>query len=104
MNRTLLHLGATLGLLAGPANADTFVLVHGAFQTSESWAPVAQGLQGFRAQGCRRQPAGRGNDAGTPGDVIMDDHVAAVTAAIDASGPDKVILVGHSFGGMVISR
>lgn len=104
MNRTLLYLGAAIGLLAGQANADTFVLVHGAFQTSESWAPVAQGLEAAGHKAVAINLPGRGEGAGSLGDVTMDDHVSAVTAAIDAAGPDKVILVGHSFGGMVISQ
>lgn len=44
-----------------------------------------------------------GREGSARGDVTMADHVAAVRAAIEAAGPEPVTLVGHSFGGMVIS-
>lgn len=39
-----------------------------------------------------------------PGGVNLDTHITDVLAAIDADAPDgDVILVGHSYGGMVIT-
>jgi pimeloyl-ACP methyl ester carboxylesterase len=87
---------------ATPAGADTFVLVHGAFQTSAAWADVATRLQAAGHTVVAVDLPGRDGDGRAPGEVTMADHVAAVIAAMDTV-PGKVTLVGHSFGGMVIS-
>ncbi len=84
-----------------PAIADTFVLVHGAFQDGSSWSAVTEALKAAGHTAVAVTLPGRG-DGRALGEVTMVDHVAAVTAAIDAVGA-PVVLVGHSFGGMVIS-
>jgi pimeloyl-ACP methyl ester carboxylesterase len=101
MFRTM-TLATALMLACGMAYADTFVLVHGAFQTGASWQGVAEGL---RAAGHGVEVVtlpGRDNDGRALGEVTMADHVAAVQAALDRA-EDPTYLVGHSFGGMVIS-
>ena len=71
----------------------TVVLVHGAFADGSSWSGVTpllqkQGLKVVSVQLPR---------------TSLNDDAAAVTRAIDAqSGP--VILVGHSYGGAVITQ
>jgi pimeloyl-ACP methyl ester carboxylesterase len=84
------------------AQADTFILVHGAFQTAESWAPIAAKLQDNGHTALTVNLPGRSGDGRALGEVTMDDHIAAVTTAIN-SVDGKVVLVGHSFGGMTIS-
>jgi pimeloyl-ACP methyl ester carboxylesterase len=80
----------------------TFLLVHGSWHDGDGWSQVRAHLG---AAGCpSRAPTLPGH---APGDdrarVTHDDYVAAVVAALDAvDGP--VVLVGHSFGGSVISR
>jgi pimeloyl-ACP methyl ester carboxylesterase len=71
----------------------TIVLVHGAFAESASWNPVIDSLAGaghpvIAAPNPLRSPAA---DAAAVGDLLR---------TID--GP--VVLVGHSYGGMVISN
>lgn len=70
----------------------TVVLVHGAFAGSSSWNQVAGDL---RAQG---YPV---IAAANPLRGVRSD--AASVAAIAASLPGPVVLVGHSYGGSVIS-
>ncbi|MFC4951220.1 alpha/beta fold hydrolase [Pseudonocardia sp. GCM10023141] len=76
------------------------VLVHGAWHTGSSWAPVVQAL------------AERGRDAvamdlpgDRPGSGLLD-HAAAVeesiAAAIPRDSPERVVLVGHSLGGLTV--
>jgi pimeloyl-ACP methyl ester carboxylesterase len=100
MKRTLTAL-ATI-LFTSAAQADTFVLVHGAFQTADRWAPVAAKLQEKGHTALTVNLPGRSGDGRALGEVTMDDYIAAVSSAIN--GVDgKVVLVGHSFGGMTIS-
>lgn len=90
-------------MLAGvPAFADTFVLVHGAFQTSAAWSDVATGLQAAGHTVVVVNLPGRDGDGRVMAEVTMADHAAAVITGMDGV-PGKVTLVGHSFGGMVIS-
>jgi pimeloyl-ACP methyl ester carboxylesterase len=99
--RAILALALPLGF-AQPASADGFVLVHGAFQAASSWEAVAERL---RAEGHRAVTVslpGRAGDGRAPGDVTLADHVAAVVSTMNGV-PGTVTLVGHSFGGMVIS-
>jgi pimeloyl-ACP methyl ester carboxylesterase len=69
------------------------VLVHGAWHGPWCWDGVVAALEG----------------RGLPATAVelpltgADDDVAAARVAIEAAGPDCVV-VGHSYGGMVISR
>jgi pimeloyl-ACP methyl ester carboxylesterase len=81
----------------------TFVLVHGAWQSAGTWdllAPLleAQGhkvispvLSGLGADQARLSP-----------DISLSLHIADVCSVV-CSCPDSVILVGHSYAGMIIS-
>lgn len=102
MKTFVFALATGFGLAALPAVADTFVLVHGAFQTSASWAAVADGLRAAGQTAVTVDLAGRPGDGRDLATVTLADDVDLVLAAIKAAkGP--VVLVGHSFGGMVIS-
>ena len=90
-----------LALACGPAIAQspatspkpTVVLVHGAFGDTEAWDKVIKLLQ---SQGIKVI------SASIPMTSLADD-VAATNRAIDrADGP--VVLVGHSWGGTVITQ
>lgn len=107
MNPKPLLLGALACALATPAAAETFVLVHGAFQTSAAWGRAADALTAAGETVVAVELPGRAGDVRSPKDITMADHVAAVADAVEkaaAADPDgKVTLVGHSFGGLVIS-
>ncbi|WP_051110822.1 alpha/beta hydrolase [Rhizobium sp. 2MFCol3.1] len=82
--------------LAGPAVADqkpTVVLVHGAFAESNSWNGVVKDLEadGYPVVGAANPLRSVKGDAA---------YVSSILAGI--KGP--VILVGHSYGGSVISN
>jgi pimeloyl-ACP methyl ester carboxylesterase len=84
-------------LLAGTAVAQqakpTIVLVHGAFADSSSWNGVVTHLQkdGYKAVAVANPLRGVSTDARSVSDVIES-----------IGGP--VVLVGHSYGGQVISN
>jgi pimeloyl-ACP methyl ester carboxylesterase len=71
----------------------TIVLVHGAFASPAGWDQVADALQkdGYQTA----SPA--------LGMVSVSDDVAAVRSTLDSIPGDK-ILVGHSYGGFVITN
>lgn len=102
-----LLLGAALCALTTPALAESFVLVHGAFQTAADWSAVAAELTEAGHTAVTVDLPGRGGDGLAPGAVTMADHVARVTDAVQAAAAadpaGTVVLVGHSFGGLVIS-
>jgi pimeloyl-ACP methyl ester carboxylesterase len=76
-----------------PPPKPTVVLVHGAWADGSSWAPVASMLQhdGYRVVVPANPLRGVASDA---------KYVAAVLATV----PGPIILVGHSYGGMVITN
>jgi len=78
---------------AGAADKPSVVLVHGAFADGSDWAKVIPLLQ---AKGVHvvsvQNPL-----------TSLEDDVAAAKRAIDAQ-PGKVVLVGHSWGGVVITE
>jgi len=82
--------GAAIARGAEPAN--TIVLVHGAFADSSSWDRVVPLLQA------------KGYNVVSVYDPMssLTDDVAATKRVIDAQ-PGPVLLVGHSYGGAVIT-
>src|SRR5579872_7116920 len=79
----------------------TFVLVHGAWLGANSWDPVAKQLRKHAAEVVQVELPAHGHDATPPAGVTLDGYAEAVVKAI---GPrERIILVGHSFGGIVIS-
>jgi pimeloyl-ACP methyl ester carboxylesterase len=94
MKRLLISLLFLLAPLASAQNAKpTVVLVHGAFAESSSWNGVVQRLiaDAYPVVAAANPLRGLKSDA---------DYVAGVVSAI--KGP--VVLVGHSYGGQVISN
>ncbi|OEO28511.1 alpha/beta hydrolase [Devosia insulae DS-56] len=86
-------LGGSAGALAEDAPKPTIVLVHGAFADSSGWNGVITQLNkdGYRTVATPNPLRGVANDA------------ASVTAVLKTIQGD-VVLVGHSYGGMVITQ
>lgn len=88
--------GAATPAFAVQADADappTVILVHGAFADGSSWNKVITTLHAWKLPAVAVQ---------NPLTSLADD-VAATRRAIDAA-PGKVVLVGHSWGGTVITE
>jgi pimeloyl-ACP methyl ester carboxylesterase len=88
-----LAIGLSFATGATAADKPSVVIVHGAFADGSDWAKVipllqAKGLNVVAVQ----NPL-----------TSLEDDVAAAKRAIDAQ-PGKVVLVGHSWGGSVITE
>ncbi len=79
---------------AAPAGAvKNIVLVHGAFADGSGWKPVAEILR----------KRGYNVSIAQPPETSLEDDVAATNRILDQlDGP--AVLVGHSYGGMIISE
>jgi pimeloyl-ACP methyl ester carboxylesterase len=79
----------------------TFVLVHGAWHSGEALAPVASLLHAAGHEALT--PTVRGNRQSDPKTIGLDEAIESVGCYLAERNLDDVILVGHSFGGMIIS-
>lgn len=80
------------------------VLVQGAWGSSASWTPVADLLRSMGHQVFVPSLTGLGERIHLfSGAINLDTHIADVAGLIEAEGLDDFDLVGHSYGGMVIT-
>lgn len=82
----------------------TIVLVHGAWQGAFAWAPVKTGLEQKGYTVVSVELPAHGNDQTSAAGLTLTSYRDKVIAAINAQTTGKVLLVGHSLGGMVISE
>jgi pimeloyl-ACP methyl ester carboxylesterase len=82
----------------------TFVLVPGACHGGWWFGPLAEDLRraGHRAHALTLTGLGERRHLLSAG-VNLDTHIADVLAALEYEQIDDAVLVGHSYGGMVIS-
>jgi pimeloyl-ACP methyl ester carboxylesterase len=81
----------------------TFVLVHGAWQSAGTWDLLAPLLEERGHRVIRPVLSGLGTDQiHLSPDITLQRHVEDVSVELSKS-PDRVILVGHSYAGMIIS-
>jgi pimeloyl-ACP methyl ester carboxylesterase len=84
---------------AAPACADSFVLVHGAWQGEWAWDAVTPLLEAEGHAVTAVALKGLGSRAGESSPEIgVEDHIADILAAIEGAAP-PVILVAFSYGG-----
>lgn len=81
-----------------------FVLVHGAWHGAWCWRRVVEGLwrAGHRAFAVSLTGVGERAHQLSP-DIKLATHVADVLAVIEAEELRDCVLVGHSYGGMVVT-
>ncbi|SDE11839.1 Pimeloyl-ACP methyl ester carboxylesterase [Dyadobacter soli] len=87
---------------AQPIQAKQYVLVHGAWQAPYAWESVKSGLESQGNKVVIVELPGHGNDQTPPEKITLDTYKEKVIAALSAMD-GKVILAGHSLGGMIIS-
>lgn len=82
----------------------TYVLVHGGWHGAFCWERVVPLLTAAGHTVATPTLAGLGERAAElhPG-IDLEVHVAEVAASIDPDGPRDVVLLGHSYGGMVVA-
>jgi pimeloyl-ACP methyl ester carboxylesterase len=79
------------------------VLVHGSWHGAWAWDRLVPLLRDRGLEVRAPDLPGRASDGRVPAEVSLEDHADAVIAAA-AELPPPIVLVGHSFGGAVISR
>jgi pimeloyl-ACP methyl ester carboxylesterase len=85
-----------------PAAAETFVIVHGAFQNAASWQQVSDALKSEGHTVVTVDLPGRNALGANAKAISISQYSDAVLAAINKSS-EPVTLIGHSFGGITIS-
>lgn len=111
--RTLLAgAGAAASLLAtgckpgtaNPTSQQTYVLVHGAWHGGWCWRDVRTILEAAGHKVFTPTLAGLGERAHLMSpDIGLETHIKDVTDLIEEGDLTDIILVGHSYGGMVIT-
>ncbi len=88
---------------AGPPDGPVVVLLHGFPQRNDSWDPVIEILtaQGFRCLAPNQRGYSPGARPRRRRDYRISELVADVGALIEASGAQRVHLVGHDWGAAV---
>ncbi|WP_435869778.1 alpha/beta fold hydrolase [Amycolatopsis methanolica] len=82
----------------------TYLLVHGAWHTGECWTRVTPLLEAAGHRVLAPTLTGDGDKAHLAGpEVGLDTHVADVAGLIREEDLADVVLVGHSYAGLVIS-
>jgi pimeloyl-ACP methyl ester carboxylesterase len=85
------------------SQAATYILVHGAFQTASAWDRVVPLLEDAGHTVIAVNLPGRADDVTSLADITLQDYVDAVAGVVEQQS-ESVILVGHSFGGIIISQ
>lgn len=85
-----------------PINAKTYVLVHGAWHGKWAWNKVSTELEKQGHKVIAIDLPGHGDDKTPMSQVTLDSYIAKITETLDQQS-EKVILVGHSMGGIPIS-
>ena len=82
----------------------TYVLVHGAWGGSYYFAPLVAALRQAGHEVFTPSLTGLGERAHLAhGGITLTDHINDVVGVIDCEQLSDIILVGHSYGGMVIT-
>ena len=81
----------------------TFILVHGAWQSNGTWDLLAPLLEEHGHRVIRPVLSGLGSDESrlSP-DITLRQHVEDVSVELSRA-TERVVLVGHSYAGMIIS-
>ena len=98
------HIDSTQGEnMKTETNKSTFVLIHSAWLGGWSWGYVAEHLKQAGHTVIAPDLPGHGQDKTPASEVTMDKYVKTITDILDQQS-EPVILVGHSFGGIVASQ
>ena len=86
------------------AQTKTYVLVHGAYGGGWTWRDVAAGLRTLGHAAWTPTLTGLGERAHLLSrQITVGTHIQDVAGLIEAEELNDVILVGHSYGGMVVT-
>jgi pimeloyl-ACP methyl ester carboxylesterase len=97
---------ATLSIFSCKKNDQappTYVIVHGAWSAPYAWQTVADELKAAGQNVVLVELPGHGTDLTSPATLSLDAYRDKVITAINATD-GRIVLVGHSLAGMVISE
>ena len=81
----------------------TFVLVHGAWHGGWAWDRIVPGLEAAGARALAPTLTGLADDRlGDGATVCLRTHVEDVVGVLDTLTNEPVVLVGHSYAGLVV--
>lgn len=86
-----------------PEPPTTFILVHSAWLGSWQWSAVKKEIEDAGHRVIAPDLPGHGNSTIPAGDITMEDYIQTLTQVLD-SQIEEVVLVGHSFNGITVSR
>jgi pimeloyl-ACP methyl ester carboxylesterase len=90
--------------MSHPSHSPTFVLVHGAWHGAWCWRRVLPLLRANGHEAHAVTLTGVGERAHLLGPHVgLDTHVRDVQGLIDAEELQQIVLVGHSYGGLVVT-
>lgn len=90
--------------MAGMNNPSAYVLVHGAWGTIRGYDNIAEALRVAGHVVYSVELKGLGTRASElAADITLSDHINDVLTVIDDNDLSDIILVGHSYGGMIIT-
>lgn len=98
-----LFLSIAVALIFFFANAKTFVLIHGQGGSGFVWGQIATALRSKGHRVITLDLPGHGADKTDPKEITLASHCQRVIDSI-LRIDGKVILVGHSMGGIVITK
>lgn len=81
----------------------TYILVHGAWHGGWCWHKVVARLERLGHRALAPDLPGHGIDRTPPGETTLKSLTDSICTLIDAQ-PEPVILVGHSYGGTIITQ
>src|SRR5581483_5466804 len=87
-----------------PTLAKTFVLVHGAWHGGWCWRRVADQLEGKGHKVFAPTMTGLGERSHLlTKDINLATHITDIVNVIKWEGLSNIVLVGHSYGGIIVS-
>jgi pimeloyl-ACP methyl ester carboxylesterase len=96
--------GAAAGEASTRGKRTTFVLVHGAWHGGWCWRRLTPLLQRAGHEVLAPTLTGLGERSHLLGpEIDLDTHIADIAAVLEYEDLSDVVLVGHSYGGMVIA-
>lgn len=103
---SMLAAGAAMltGCASTPARIRNYVLVHGAWHGGWAWEAVKPLLEASGARVHAPTLAGLAERQHENGPhVTLDTHISEIVSLLDREQLTDVVLVGHSYGGMVVT-
>ena len=94
-------LDGTISLCEDISSMGTYVLVHGAWHTGKELEPVATVIKA--AGHTVHTPTIKGNRPGDSKSIGLDDAIRSIVDYLNEGGLRDVVLLGHSYGGMIIT-